>query len=171
MDYMDIGQMIITPDVISAIPVETATRYRAIPVGFSDTGLIVAISDLWTLRPSTACMVLNREIELACSSEEQIRQAWVKYYGTLDDVMKTYEGADDLETSEMVSTAGDRQEMRRRRTPSSRWSPLLILEAYPRAGERYSHRAAGKRDFASGSASMVCCRRCRTCRRNCNPRS
>ncbi|MDP9004870.1 MAG: hypothetical protein M3N12_08780 [Verrucomicrobiota bacterium] len=45
MDWVDLSTKIIPPEVINQIRAEYARRFKVIPVGFGETGLIVAVSD------------------------------------------------------------------------------------------------------------------------------
>ncbi len=45
MDWVDLSTKIIPPEVINQIRAEDARRFKVIPVGFGETGLIVAVSD------------------------------------------------------------------------------------------------------------------------------
>ena len=86
MDWMDLSTKVIPPDVISQIRAEDARRFKVIPVGVGETGLIVAISnplDIDTI--DSLSFLLQREIDLVCASSEGIRQALIKYYGTADE--------------------------------------------------------------------------------------
>jgi general secretion pathway protein E/type IV pilus assembly protein PilB len=80
----DAGQ-IIPPEVINQIRAEDAQRFKVIPVGFGECGLIVAVSDPLDIDTTDSLsFVLQREIELVCASPERIRQALSKYYGAAD---------------------------------------------------------------------------------------
>ncbi|PYT56872.1 MAG: type II secretion system protein E, partial [Acidobacteria bacterium] len=45
MDWIDISSMVIPPQVINQIRGEDARRFKVIPVGFGETGLVVAVSN------------------------------------------------------------------------------------------------------------------------------
>jgi hypothetical protein len=42
MDWLDLSTRVIPPDVIDQIRADDARRFKVIPVGWNDTGLIVA---------------------------------------------------------------------------------------------------------------------------------
>ena len=85
VDWIDLSAKVIPPEVISQIPAEDARRFKVIPVGFGESGLIVAVSDPLDIDTvDSLSFLLQREIELVCASPEKIRQALVKYYGTAE---------------------------------------------------------------------------------------
>ncbi|MBA2271183.1 MAG: type II/IV secretion system protein [Chthoniobacterales bacterium] len=86
MDWVDISTRIVPQEVISQIRAEDARRFKVVPVGFGETGLIVAVSDPLDIDTiDSLSFLLQREIELVCTSPEKIREALIKYYGTADE--------------------------------------------------------------------------------------
>ena len=86
MDWLDLSTTLIPPDVIAQIRAEDARRFKVIPVSLGDNGLVVAVSDPLDIDTIDSLgFLLQREIELVCSSPEKIRQALIKYYGTADE--------------------------------------------------------------------------------------
>src|SRR5207245_9834744 len=75
-----------------------ARRFKVIPVAFGETGLVVAIGnplDIDTI--DSLGFLLQRELELVCTSPKKIREALIKYSGTADeasDVLQEKIGAD-----------------------------------------------------------------------------
>ena len=141
MDWVDLSSMIVAPDVIKQIRAEDARRFKVIPVGFGETGLIVAVSDPLDIDTiDSLSFLLQREIELVCSSPEKIREALIKYYGTADeaaDILQEKIGEDvDLgfELAEGAETAeGDAAD-----APIIRMVSMLLVEAH-RAGASDIH--------------------------------
>ena len=141
MDWIDISTMVIPPDVIQQIKAEDARRFKVIPVGIGETGLMVAVSDPLDIDTiDSLSFLLQREIELVCSSPEKIREALVKYYGTADeaaDVLQQKIGDDvdlDLEIAEGAQAAeGDAAD-----APIIRMVSMLLVEAH-RAGASDIH--------------------------------
>jgi len=133
MDWIDVSSMLIPPDVIKQIRAEDARRFKVIPVGFGETGLIVAVSDpLDIATMDSLSFLLQRELELVCSSPEKIREALIKYYGTADeaaDILQERIGEDvDLgfELSEGAESAeGDEAD-----APIIRMVSMLLVEAH-----------------------------------------
>jgi type IV pilus assembly protein PilB len=86
MEFVDLNQMIVKPEITALIPRDKAYRYGVVPIAVNDEVLMVAISDplnfdtLDNLR-----FLLKREIEMVCATPEQIRQAMVKYYGSAEE--------------------------------------------------------------------------------------
>jgi len=86
MDWIDLASIVIPPEVIAQIRAEDARRFKVIPVAFGETGLVVAVSDPLDIDTiDSLSFLLQRELELVCSSPEKIREALLKYYGTADE--------------------------------------------------------------------------------------
>lgn len=98
MDWIDISSMVIPPVVIKQIRAEDARRFKVVPVAFGESGLIVAVGDPLDIDTiDSLSFLLQREIELVCTSPAKIREALIKYYGTADeaaDVLQEKLGAD-----------------------------------------------------------------------------
>src|SRR5207302_3650894 len=86
MDWIDRSTVVIPPAIIKQIRAEDARRFKVIPVAFGETGLVVAVSDpLDSDTIDSLSFLLQRELELVCTSPEKIREALIKYYGTADE--------------------------------------------------------------------------------------
>ena len=86
MDWIDISSIVIPPAVIRQLRAEDARRFKVIPVAFGESGLIVAVGDPLDIDTiDSLSFLLQREIELVCTSPEKIREALIKYYGTADE--------------------------------------------------------------------------------------
>jgi general secretion pathway protein E/type IV pilus assembly protein PilB len=86
MDWVDLAAKVIPPEVINQIRAEDARRFKVIPIGYGESGLIVAVSDPLDIDTiDSLSFIVQREIELVCASPEKIRQALIKYYGTADE--------------------------------------------------------------------------------------
>src|SRR5204863_4307261 len=86
MDWIDLSSMVIPPAVIKQISAADARRFKVIPVAFGETGLVVTVSDPLDIDTiDSLSFLLQRELELVCSSPEKIREALLKYYGTADE--------------------------------------------------------------------------------------
>ena len=138
MDWIDILSRVIPPEVIKQIRAEDARRFKVIPVGFGETGLIVAVSDPLDIDAiDSLSFLLQREIELVCTSPEKIREALIKYYGTADeaaDIIQRKIGEDvdlGLEIDEGATIAdGDETDaalIERRYSPDR---PLLLVRVH-----------------------------------------
>src|SRR5438874_6748445 len=88
MDWIDLSAMVIPPDIIAHISAEDAHRFKVIPVGFAANGLILAIGDPLDVDTIDSLnFLLQRDLELVCTSPEKIRQALIKYYGTAEEAV------------------------------------------------------------------------------------
>jgi type IV pilus assembly protein PilB len=141
MDWIDISSMVIPPEVIKQIRAEDARRFKVIPIAFGETGLVVAVSDPLDIDTiDSLSFLLQREIELVCTSPEKIRDALIKYYGTADeaaDILQKRLGEDidlGLEFGEGgEAAAGDEAD-----APIIRMVSMLLIEAH-RAGASDIH--------------------------------
>ena len=121
---------IIPPEVINQIRPEDAHRFNVVPVGFGQTGLIVAVSDPFDIDAiDSLSFLLQREIELVCASPDKIREALTKYYGIhgqASDVLAPKIGHDidfGLEITE-IGTAAEAD------APVIRLVSMLLAEAH-----------------------------------------
>ncbi len=141
MDWIDISSIVIPPQIINQIRGEEARRFKVIPVAFGETGLVVAIGnplDIDTI--DSLGFLLQRELELICTSPKKIREALIKYYGTADeaaDVLQEKIGEDidlGLEIGDGTAAAGvDEAD-----APIIRLVSMLLIEAH-RAGASDIH--------------------------------
>ena len=141
MDWVDLSSMIVAPDVIKQIRAEDARRFKVIPVGFGETGLIVAVSDPLDIDTiDSLSFLLQREIELVCSSPEKIREALIKYYGTADeaaDILQEKIG-DDVDLGFELAEGAEAAEGDATDAPIIRMVSMLLVEAH-RAGASDIH--------------------------------
>lgn len=140
MDWIDLSSIVIPPEVIAQIRGEDARRFKVIPVAFGETGLIVAVSDPLDIDTiDSLSFLLQRELELVCSSPDRIREALLKYYGTADeaaDILQQKIGEEvdlGLEIGEEVVTETDEAD-----APIIRMVSMLLIEAH-RAGASDIH--------------------------------
>jgi type IV pilus assembly protein PilB len=133
MDWIDLSAETIPPEVIDQIRVEDARRFKVVPVGFGESGLIVAVSDPLDIDTiDSLSFLLQREVELVCASPEKIRQALIKYYGSADeasDILVQQIGHDvdlGLEISEGGSVGGASEAD----APIIRMVSMLLIEAH-----------------------------------------
>ena len=133
MDWIDLSARLIPPDVIQQIRAEDARRYKVIPIALGDSGLVVAVSDPLDIDAiDSLSFLLQREIELVCSSPEMIREALIKYYGTADeasDILQERLGGEadlGLEITDGGElTGGDEAD-----APIIRMVSMLLVEAH-----------------------------------------
>ena len=89
-EFINLGDVRLTDDVISSVPRHVAKRYHAIPVAKHDHTIAVALSDPSNLDTiDTLQRMINADIELRVATEEDIAYALNKYYGAADDSVTT----------------------------------------------------------------------------------
>src|SRR5437763_3964879 len=141
MDWIDLSTMVIPPAIIKQIRAEDARRFKVIPVAFGETGLVVAVSDPLDIDTIDSLgFLLQRELELVCSSPEKIREALIKYYGTADeaaDVIKEKLG-DDVDLGLEIGNGTAIADVDEADAPIIRMVSMLIIEAH-RAGASDIH--------------------------------
>ena len=141
MDWIDIATLVIPPEVIKQIRVEDTRRFKVIPVGFGDTGLIVAVSDPLDIDTiDSLSFLLQREIELVCTSPEKIREALIKYYGTAEeaaDILQQKLG-EDVDLGLEIGDGTALTEPDEADAPIIRMVSMLLIEAH-RAGASDIH--------------------------------
>ena len=82
VEFVPLGEMKLTDDVIAAVPRHIAKRYNVVPVYKTESGVVVAIadpSDLDTL--DGLHHSLNMDVEARVATPEDIEAALSKYYG------------------------------------------------------------------------------------------
>jgi type IV pilus assembly protein PilB len=133
MDWIDLSSIVIPPAIIKQIRSEDARRFKVIPVASGETGLVVAVSDPLDIDTiDSLSFLLQRELELVCTSPEKIREALVKYYGTAGeatDILKQKLGQDiDLGLEIVDREAG--AESNEADAPIIRMVSRLLTEAH-----------------------------------------
>jgi type II secretion system protein E len=131
MDWIDLSARVVPPDVINQISAADARRFKVVPVAMNDSALVIAVGDPLDIDTiDSLSFLLQREIELVCSSPEKIREALIKYYGTADeaaDVLAERLGQDvdisDVEGGDLMS--GDEGD-----APIIRLVSMLLVEAH-----------------------------------------
>src|SRR4051794_17715773 len=133
MDWVDLSAKVIPPDVINQIRAEDARRFKVIPVGFGESGLIVAVSDPLDIDTiDSLSFLLQREIELVCASPEKIRQALIKYYGTADEAsdILVQQIGHDVELGLEITEGGSLESENEADAPIIRMVSMLLIEAH-----------------------------------------
>jgi type IV pilus assembly protein PilB len=141
MDWIDLSAIVIPPVIIKQIRAEDARRFKVIPVAFGETGLVVAVGDPLDIDTiDSLSFLLQRDIEVVCTSPGKIRDALIKYYGTADeaaDVLRARIGTDvdlGIEVGDgTLLTETDEQD-----APIIRMVSMLLIEAH-RAGASDIH--------------------------------
>jgi type II secretion system protein E len=133
MDWVDLSTKTVAPEVIKQIRAEDARRFKVIPVGFGDSGLIVAVSDPLDIDTiDSLSFLLQREIELVCASPEKIRQALIKYYGTADEASDALlqQIGHDVDLGLEIVEGGDISGTNEADAPIIRMVSMLLIEAH-----------------------------------------
>ena len=113
MEFMDLAQIVVPPNIIDLLPVEDARRWRAVPVGEREGALLIAIGDPMDMQTmDDLAFKLQREVEFVCATPDAIRNGLIQYYGgegpttfggeTMDGGAEEA-GADDAPIIKMVS--------------------------------------------------------------------
>ncbi len=141
MDWIDLSSMVIPPVVIKQIRAEDARRFNVIPVAFGETGLVVAVSDPLDIDTiDSLSFLLQRELELVCTSPMKIREALIKYYGTADeaaDILQKRLG-EDVDLGLEIGDGAAAVETDEADAPIIRMVSMLLIEAH-RAGASDIH--------------------------------
>jgi general secretion pathway protein E/type IV pilus assembly protein PilB len=86
VEMINLGEMKLEDEVISAVPRHIAKRYRAVPVYRHGNAVAVALSDPADLDTIDSLHhILKAEIEVKVATEEEIDQALKQYYGAGED--------------------------------------------------------------------------------------
>lgn len=125
MEFIDLSTVAPSPDVMEAMDVEQAKRYRAVPVQIRDGTLVVAISDPMDMEAADSLsFILNRDTEFVCATPDAISKAIKEFYGIGDG-----EGGEEGEG--LLSTAGLAEgEATEGDAPIIKMVSMLLLEAY-----------------------------------------
>jgi type II secretion system protein E len=141
MDWIDISSIVIPPQIINQIRAEEARRFKVIPVGFGETGLVVAVGDPLDIDTiDSLSFLLQRELELVCTSPNKIREALIKYYGTAEeaaDVLQEKIG-EDIDLGLEIGDGGEAAAVDEAEAPIIRLVSMLLIEAH-RAGASDIH--------------------------------
>jgi len=126
----------LTPDILAAVPADTARMYKCIPVAVFDATVQIALSD--PLDPGVIDQlnfVTRREVIPVVADPSEIEKAINKYYGetqtSVSDILKEL-GADDIakEIAE-AGTAGTADDLTNLadKTPIVRFVNLVLFQA------------------------------------------
>ena len=141
MDWIDISSILIPPQVINQIRAEEARRFKVIPVAFGETGLVVAVGDPLDIDTiDSLSFLLQRELELVCTSPKKILEALIKYYGTAEeaaDVLQEKIG-EDIDLGLEIGDGSAAGEADQTEAPIIRLVSMLLIEAH-RAGASDIH--------------------------------
>ncbi|PYK66129.1 MAG: type II secretion system protein E [Verrucomicrobia bacterium] len=120
MDWIDISSM-------------EARRFKVIPVGFGETGLVVAVGDPLDIDTiDSLSFLLQRELEVVCTSPQKIREALIKYYGTADEAadMLREKIGEDVDLGLEIGDGSEPIEGDKADAPIVRLVSMLLIEAH-----------------------------------------
>jgi type II secretory ATPase GspE/PulE/Tfp pilus assembly ATPase PilB-like protein len=130
MEFMDLAHVNVPLDVVALLRREDAYRFRAIPLGQGENGIVVAIEDPLNFDVlDSITHLLDRDIEFVCATPRAMSDALMKYYGTAEDAARRIEdelgdifGADDAAGDLEGGDTGD--------APIIKMVTLMLVEAY-----------------------------------------
>jgi len=121
MEFMDLAQVVVPPNIVGLLPAEDARRWKAIPVGEREGALLIAIGDPMDMQTmDDLAFKLQREVEFVCSTPDAIRNSLVQYYG--GDANPSYGSDSMMELGSDEAGADD--------APIIKMVSLLLVEAY-----------------------------------------
>jgi len=133
MHWIDLSAVVIPPEIIAQISAADARRFKVIPVTFGESGLVLAISDPLDVDTIDSLnFLLQRDLELVCTSPEKIRQALIKYYGTAEeaaDVLQHKIG-DEVDLGLEIGDGTEAVAVDEADAPIIRLVSMLIIEAH-----------------------------------------
>ncbi len=122
MEFVDLSTAAPSPDVLAAMGVDNARRYRAVPTALHDDTLVVAISDPMDMQTmDDLSFILNRDVEYVCATPDAIAKAIGDFYGREDE--KSSDG-------ELVFGSSDESDTVEGDAPIIKMVSMLLLEAY-----------------------------------------
>jgi len=85
-EYVSLGDMRLTDDVIKSVPRHVAKRFNVVPVFKDDNGIKVAVTDPTDLDTLDGLQhALNTRVDILVATQEDIESALGRYYGARDD--------------------------------------------------------------------------------------
>jgi general secretion pathway protein E/type IV pilus assembly protein PilB len=113
VEFVNLGEMRLTDEVIQAVPRHIAKKYNVVPLYRHDNSVTVALSDPSDLDTLDSLRhLLNMEVEPRVASPDDIEEAIGKYYGAREDsvskmIQDITEGEIQISTLAEVSAADD----------------------------------------------------------------
>ena len=133
MHWIDLSAVVIPPEIISQISATDARRFKVIPVTFGESGLVLAISDPLDVDTIDSLnFLLQRDLELVCTSPEKIRQALIKYYGTAEEAadILQHKIGDEVDLGLEIGDGTEAVGVDEADAPIIRLVSMLIIEAH-----------------------------------------
>jgi type II secretion system protein E len=127
MEFVDLTEVTIPEEIIQQVPRDVARRFKVMPVGESDTGLVIAVSDPLNFDTfDTLHHLLQRDLEFICATPDAIQTNVRKYYGTAEDLL----GIDSEDGGIIVGDSGVEGEGEGGDAPIIKMVTMMLLEAY-----------------------------------------
>ncbi len=133
MHWIDLSAIVIPPEIIEQISAADARRFKVIPVTFGESGLVLAISDPLDVDTIDSLnFLLQRDLELVCTSPEKIKQALIKYYGTAEEAADVLRGkiGEDIDLGLEIGDGIEAITADEADAPIIRLVSMLIIEAH-----------------------------------------
>jgi general secretion pathway protein E/type IV pilus assembly protein PilB len=109
-EFINLADLRLTDDVISAVPRNIAKRYRAIPVAKHDHTVVIALGDPSDLDAMDGLQrMINAELEWRVAVDDDIDNALTKYYGAGDDSVSQM--IQDITEGEVEVTASTKKDV------------------------------------------------------------
>jgi type II secretion system protein E len=129
MDFVDLTQIQVSPDVLDMIPKDVAKRFKVVPIAESDTGLMIAVGDPLNFDTFDSLHhLLQRDLEFVCATPEAIHTAYVKYYGSAEDTMDGMDGDLGIELTGEGAPSGEEGDTGD--APIIKMVSMMLVEAY-----------------------------------------
>ncbi|MDB6175834.1 MAG: type ii/iv secretion system protein [Chthoniobacteraceae bacterium] len=131
MDFVDLAQMTLSPEVLEQMPSDVARRFKVVPIAFTDSALMIAVSDPLNFDIFDALQhrLAPRDLEFVCATPDSILSAIRKFYGTAEDAVDELTGQingeiliGDVETVDTDGDTGD--------APIIKMVTSMLFEAY-----------------------------------------
>ncbi len=131
MPWIDLSGMIVPPDLIAEISPAMARRFRMIPIARSENRLVVATGDPLDFDSiDSLTFLLQHEIELVCTSPDQIREELVKYYGGANETAgNSSREISQVDPADLEVKGAEAAEFETGDAPIIRMVSLLLIEA------------------------------------------
>ena len=104
LQFVDLSDMVVDPNAASLIPEQVARRYRALPVGFEDSRLIVAMADpanLFALDDIRT--ITGMEVKPVVATAADIESA-IRKYGAFDESVESMASAASEQAEEEIAS-------------------------------------------------------------------
>ncbi len=127
MEFMDLTEVTIPEEILQQVPRDVARRFKVLPVGESDTGLVIAVSDPLNFDTFDSLHhLLQRDLEFICATPDAIKANIRKHYGTAEELA----GIDGEDGGISMGDSGVEGEGEGGDAPIIKMVTLMLLEAY-----------------------------------------